>query len=96
MPYIEYEARCRLNDLEAVIESTRLKNPGELNYAFTLIASEYLKNNGLNYQHINDIVGALEGCKLELYRRVASWYEDEKLENNGDVFHPDQTSRYLK
>jgi len=58
---------------------------GDLNYAFTVIIQQYLKNHGLNYQHINDCVGALEGAKLELYRRVAAPYEDAKIEENGDV-----------
>ena len=60
-------------------------HPGDLNYAFTVIAQAYLKQHGLNYQHINDVVGALEGCKLELYRRVAAPYEDLKVKENGDV-----------
>jgi hypothetical protein len=41
---------------------------------------------GLSYQTINDIVGALEGAKLEFYRRVAVPYEDKKIIENGDVF----------
>jgi len=40
----------------------------------------------LRYQNINDLLGALEGAKLELYRRVAAPYEDEKVESNGDVY----------
>lgn len=58
---------------------------GDLNYAFTVIVQEYLKNHGVNYQHLNDCIGALEGAKLELYRRVAAPYEDAKIEENGDV-----------
>mgnify|MGYP000299936153 CR=1 FL=1 len=63
----------------------RCSTPGDLNYAFTVIAQAYLRDQGLNYQHINDVVGALEGCKLELYRRVAAPYEDDKIAQNGDV-----------
>jgi len=34
---------------------------------------------------MNDAIGALEGAKLELYRRVISKYEDKKIMENGDV-----------
>jgi hypothetical protein len=33
----------------------------------------------------NDAIGALEGAKLELYRRYVSAYEDDKIKENGDV-----------
>jgi len=46
---------------------------------------------GLSYTFINDCVGALEGAKLELYRRVASPYEDKKIAENGDVYPLDLT-----
>ena len=59
--------------------------PGDLNYVFTVLCHKYLRKQGLNYQHLNDCVGALEGCKQELYRRVAAPYEDDKIAQNGDV-----------
>lgn len=58
---------------------------GELNYLFTMLIKEYLRN-GVNYQKINDVIGALEGAKLEFYRRVVAPYEDEKIKQNGDVY----------
>jgi hypothetical protein len=45
-----------------------------------------LKTNGMSYQNINELIGVLECAKLELYRRVASPYEDEKIQSNGDVY----------
>lgn len=95
MPYIKQEQRDKIvkKSLEPEtfkpivrIDSGQIETAGDLNYTFTVLAQDYLRRKGLNYQHINDIVGALEGCKLELYRRVASNYEDEKIEINGDVF----------
>lgn len=47
---------------------------------------DYFRNNGGNYQAINDVIGALEGCKLEFYRRLVSEYEDGKAATNGDVY----------
>jgi hypothetical protein len=40
----------------------------------------------LSYSKINEVIGVLECAKQELYRRVASPYEDSKKEANGDVF----------
>ena len=55
MPYIKQEAR---NDLDrAIIAPT--ENAGELNYLFTVIAQEYWRTNGANYQAFNDIIGAM-------------------------------------
>jgi hypothetical protein len=60
---------------------------GELNYAITRLVDDYLKARGdLRYAHINEVIGALECAKLELYRRVAAPYEDGKRHETGDVY----------
>ena len=80
MPYI-YKAKRA-----ALIEDTRMpQTPGELNYMITIIINNYYKQYG-GYSAINDVLGALEGAKLEFYRRVAAPYEDQKIEENGDVY----------
>ena len=87
MPYIETADRLRLEE-ESEASGCMLptpRNAGELNYVITLIVHEYWENNGSNYQAFNDIIGALEGAKLELYRRRVAPYEDIKIEENGDV-----------
>jgi len=66
-------------------ENSHPKTPGELNYILTMIINNYWQTNG-GYRAINDIVGALEGAKLEFYRRVAAPYEDQKIKENGDVY----------
>ena len=78
MPYIKKKDRFRATDSP--------ENAGELNYAITILIQKYLSKNGLNYQHINDIVGALEGAKSEFQRRVVNPYEDSKIKENGDVY----------
>lgn len=83
MPYIDNEARNRVQVVFSPKGSPQ--NAGELNYYFTVVVRRYLKEHGFNYQHINDCIGALEGCKLELYRRTAAPYEDNKIEENGDI-----------
>lgn len=80
MPYIQQRQRTELAD------GREMANSGELNYMLTLLVKDYLNAKGTSYSTINDIMGALEGCKLEFYRRVAKPYEDNKLSLNGDVY----------
>jgi len=61
------------------------RTSGELNYKLTTVCTTYLGLD-FNYQRINDVIGALEACKLECYRRIAGPYEDKKAQINGDVF----------
>lgn len=83
MPYIKQEDRKRVTPI--YVEGRYPTTPGELNYIITELVWEYY-HKGANYQAINDILGALEGAKLEFYRRVAAPYEDGKIEENGDVY----------
>lgn len=81
MPYINKHARLMIQTLH--------KNPGtsgELNFQLTETILAYINEKGLDYQIINDILGALEGCKLEFVRRVVNKYEDEKIKENGDLY----------
>lgn len=78
MPYIKKERRNFLLDSPA-------ENPGDLNYIISECIQDYWVEHQ-NYQAINDIIGALEGAKLEFYRRVAAPYEDQKIKENGDVY----------
>ena len=83
MPYITLQDRSKfektLDDLPVP------ENAGELNFLVTRICHEYLKSKGLKYENVNSVVGALECCKFELYRRIAAPYEDTKIIQNGDV-----------
>ena len=88
MPYIKKADRKKFeNGLEYLTAnlSDKVSNPGELNYVITKLILNYASPSGTNYQVLNDVLGALEGAKLEFYRRVVSKYEDEKIAANGDV-----------
>lgn len=61
-------------------------SPGQLNFIFTKMIQFYLARKGMSYSSFNDVIGALEACKLEFYRRVVSPYEDNKKNENGDVY----------
>jgi hypothetical protein len=79
MPYIPERYRADVISDGAI-------NPGELNYLITVAIETYRREHGTSYRIINDILGALEGAKLEFYRRVAVPYEDQKIKENGDVY----------
>jgi len=89
MPYIDGEARedldNALSDLGTAFLWYREKNPGFLNYVLTRLILRWLGNNP-NYAKYNEAVGVLECVKLEFYRRAVSAYEDEKINQNGDVY----------
>lgn len=81
MPYIAPEDRDALEP-----KSTReAMTSGELNYQITCLIDGYMAGN-LDYAAINEVVGALECAKLEVFRRIAAPYEDQKIALNGDVY----------
>lgn len=80
MPYITDKQKLRLH------QGGIPQNAGELNYWLTVLIRQYIEENNESYQTYNDVMGALEGCKLELYRRKIVPYEDAKMNENGDVY----------
>ena len=89
MPYIKKEDRkkydTKINALVEVLKQNELIKVGDLNYIVTKLIWGLLEDS-LNYSNANAIVGMLECCKLELYRRVIAKYEAQKIEENGDVY----------
>ena len=81
MPYITEFARDTFYPVAETATS-----PGELNYQITQLCLLYLGDRSVSYQRYNDVIGALECCKLEMYRRAIAPYEDTKIAENGDVF----------
>lgn len=79
MPYISPTDRIKVSERGPV-------TAGELNFVFTSVLLEFWERSGKTYAAINDIIGALEGAKLEFYRRVAVPYEVKKINTNGDVY----------
>jgi len=82
MPYIDPQRRTDL------FQSLRTKKTsGDLSYLLALVISTFLKDNGpLTYQSLSDVLGALEGTKLEFVRNVLVPYEKKKQQTNGDVW----------
>lgn len=81
MPYIDQNRRKAFHQ-----KLDWMKNPGDLNYLITQLCQEYKEINGERYATYNDIIGVLEGVKLEMYRRKVAPYEDKKIQENGDVY----------
>lgn len=84
MPYIKPHLRKEIGFKTDHLDPI---NGGEVNYLFTQVCKNYLENKGESYETFNDLLGALEGCKFELYRRKIAPYEDKKIIENGDVYH---------
>jgi len=88
MPYIKPEDREPLDGLIDEL-ANKLGNCGDLNYAMTRIAHRYIQEYGHRYKTMNEVIGAIECMKLELYRTVAGPYEDSKIDENGYVSETD-------
>lgn len=88
MPYIKADDKCKFNPIFNTIKlaDIRIENCGQLNYLITSLCLKYLGDLGEKYQTYNDIMGALTGAQLEIYRRKISSYEDLKISENGDCF----------
>lgn len=94
MPYIEQSDRTNYDPaIDELINELRDSNsfsfdglnPGHLNYIISRLCKGLLEIKGVNYRNINELIGALECAKLELYRRTAVPYENAKLSENGDI-----------
>ena len=96
MPYISEEERQELDDcidqMIKCISNTKahLNNPndfsnflGRINYCFSRVIMGVMKTT--SYRNIAMATGVLENIKQELYRRIASPYEDKKITENGDI-----------
>lgn len=80
MPYIRRYLRP---SLETIVSPD---GPGELNYTLSRICFQYVVRKGASYATYNEVIGALECAKLELYRRQVAEYENQKCRENGDVY----------
>jgi hypothetical protein len=99
MPYIKPEKRDKITETGGrvdgtVIHSNEIECAGDLNYAFTMLAIDYYRRKGLSYQSFNDIVGAFVCAKDEFERRVVAPYEQDKIEESGDVYPSTVTPKY--
>ena len=82
MPYVTQRAR---KDLDGPLRelANRIYSGGDLNYCVTMLALTLMHRKGGNYAAMSGVIGDLECCKQELYRKRLSPYEDAKEKVNG-------------
>ncbi len=62
------------------------ENVGELTFAIQQLILGYLLFNGLRYQQVAEVKGALSEAARDFEDRVVQPYEAKKQEENGDVW----------
>ena len=85
----------RLRESYALIGNTNTLlayHPGTLNYIITRLCDYWTKDvdGKATYERYNAVIGVLECAKQELYRRQVVPYEDQKWQQNGDVYRDDE------
>lgn len=89
MPYITQEKRKEMETslfpLLEYVKTTDKLVAGDLNYLYSMISKVFFERKK-SYQTANDIVGALEGAKVEFQRRILAPYEDGAISRNGDMY----------
>lgn len=92
MPYIKEEYRHKLDPcidamadclMRASSSDDMSETLGNINYCFSRVVAKIMGQP--NYNKVAMITGVLENIKQEFYRRIASPYEDMKINQNGDV-----------
>jgi hypothetical protein len=87
MPYIRQIHRTIIEDCLSDDSLNWVpSNAGDLNFVVSTFIANYLRVNGLNYENLNAMIGALECAKLELNRVIIGPYEDLKIAENGPVY----------
>lgn len=82
MPYIPKDRRLAIG----LSIKSMPQNVGELTFTLAALLNEYMKLKGLKYQTIAEILGALEGCKLDFQNQILHPYEETKAIMAGDVY----------
>lgn len=88
MPYIEQSERGKyercIQEILKILKGRPLQEvDGELDYIITSLLKGLYDPKYFNY---NRAIGVLETTKQEFYRRAVAPYEDEKIEESGDVY----------
>lgn len=84
MPYINQVGR---DLIDPMLKDVKVEDmgAGELNYTITRLCHRWIMRKGLKYINLATVFGVLITALLELYRRIAAPYEDEKIRDNGEV-----------
>jgi hypothetical protein len=87
MPYLPTSRRkAELRGLKLKDAGHHCETSGELNFCLTELLSGFAVGHGKRYETLDQLGGASIYALFEFYRRVVAPYEDEKVEQNGDVY----------
>lgn len=93
--YVDYQIDDLLKTLNNEISTPKIE--GILNYVITrILLGTHTVAEGLCYAELNTKIGVLECVKLELYRRIGDYYEDEAERKNGDVQEYKDAQTYIE
>jgi hypothetical protein len=82
MPYVKQERRPGLDRVVSEMKWVDVKADGDLNYILYAFCKRCVTPSYNNYKNF---CGELRQCATEIERRLLGPYEDEKIEENGDV-----------
>jgi hypothetical protein len=84
MPYIKQNERPVMNVVVEKMKTQGVKPDGKLNYVLYKFFQDTVGKE-LSYNNIKNYLAELNECAEEIRRRYLSYYENEKIQENGDV-----------
>ena len=82
MPYIKQNRRRELDHIVEAMANAEVKVNGDLNYILYAYCKYHISES---YNNFKNFCGELRQCATEIERRMLGPYEDQKIEENGDV-----------
>jgi len=88
MPYIPQEQRTIINQkMSDLLATAGDLTDGQLNYIISNLIYTHLQKTNINYSKLNSMIGVLDCAKLELYNRLITPYETQKITENGKLYN---------
>ena len=86
MPYIKQEDRWSMDSVVDKMAKAYVGKPIKANGDLNYVLYKFCKNHvPRSYNSYKNFCGELRQCATEIERRILGPYEDEKIEENGDV-----------
>ena len=90
MPYIHPADRQQYEPIIAsLVAAMAGREPrqalGDLNYVVFAAVRRYLDDGRMTYANASALLGTMDCCRMEIYRRLIAPYEDTKRQEHGDA-----------
>jgi hypothetical protein len=84
MPYIQQYRRL---DMEKHLLELykKIDTKGDLCYAVYWLMKSFAEYQGISFDKASNALSAADCARFEFYRRVLAPYEDQKIQENGDI-----------